>query len=243
LDFLSQNDNVKRIAYAASFGVDDWEFSEEDTNVCRNLLQKFDAVSVRENSAVLLCEKYLNRADVMHVLDPTMLLDKEDYIHLVEKENEPKSLGNLFCYILDEDEKKNEIIKTIAKQTNAVPFTQMPKCRISQENLKDRLEDCVYPTVTAWLRAFMDAEMVVTDSFHGCVFSIIFNKPFIVYGNKGRGMARFHSLLSIFGLENRLITNSEDALRVINEPINWETVNVKKKEWQEKSLNFLKTNL
>ena len=71
----------------------------------------------------------------------------------------------------------------------------------------------------------------------------LFEKPFIVYGNKNRGMARFHSLLSIFGLENRLITNSEDALRVINEPINWEAVNVKKKEWQEKSLNFLKTNL
>ena len=244
LDFFPTNDNnVKRLAYAASFGIDDWEFSEEETKTCRDLLQKFDAISVREDSAVLLCDKYLNRADAVHVLDPTMLLDKEDYIRLVEKENEPKSPGNLFCYILDEDEKKNEIIEVIAKKTSAIPFTQMPKCKISYENLKDRLEDCVYPTVTAWLRAFMDAEMVVTDSFHGCVFSIIFNKPFIVYGNKGRGMARFHSLLSIFGLENRLITNSEDALRVINEPINWEAVNAKKKEWQEKSYNFLKKNL
>ena len=244
LDFFPTNDNnVKRLAYAASFGIDDWEFSEEETKTCRDLLQKFDAISVREDSAVLLCDKYLNRADAVHVLDPTMLLDKEDYIRLVEKENEPKSPGNLFCYILDEDEKKNEIIEVIAKKTSAIPFTQMPKCKISYENLKDRLEDCVYPTVTAWLRAFMDAEMVVTDSFHGCVFSIIFNKPFIVYGNKGRGMARFHSLLSIFGLENRLITNSEDALLVINEPINWEAVNTKKKEWQEKSYNFLKNNL
>ena len=244
LDFLPTDDNnVKRIAYAASFGVDEWEFSEEETKTCRDLLQKFDAISVRENSAVLLCDKYLNRADAVHVLDPTMLLDKEDYIRLVEKENEPKSPGTLFCYILDEDEKKNEIIDTIARQISAVPFTQMPKCHISYENLKYRLEDCVYPTVTAWLCAFMDAEMVVTDSFHGCVFSIIFNKPFIVYGNKGRGMARFHSLLSIFGLENRLVTNSEDALKIINKPINWEAVNIKKKEWQEKSLNFLKNNL
>ncbi len=234
---------MKRIAYAASFGVDEWEFSEEETKTCRDLLQKFDAISVRENSAVLLCDKYLNRADAVHVLDPTMLLDKEDYIRLVEKENEPKSPGTLFCYILDEDEKKNEIIDTIARQISAVPFTQMPKCHISYENLKYRLEDCVYPTVTAWLRAFMDAEMVVTDSFHGCVFSIIFNKPFIVYGNKVRGMARFHSLLSIFGLENRLATNSEDALKIINDSIDWHQVNSKKEEWQEKSLNFLKNNL
>ena len=244
LDFLPTNDNnVKRIAYAASFGVDDWEFSEEDTKTCRDLLQKFNAVSVRENSAVLLCDKYLNRADAVHVLDPTMLLDKEDYIRLVEKENEPQSPGNLFCYILDKDEKKDEIIETIARHISAVPFTQMPKCHISYENLKYRLEDCVYPTVTAWLRAFMDAEMVVTDSFHGCVFSIIFNKPFIVYGNKGRGMARFHSLLSIFGLENRLATNSEDALKIINESIDWHQVNSKKEEWQTKSLNFLNANL
>ena len=244
LDFLPTDDNnVKRIAYAASFGVDDWEFSEEETKTCRDLLQKFDAISVRENSAVLLCDKYLNRADAVHVLDPTMLLNKEDYISLVEKENEPKSPGNLFCYILDEDEKKNEIIEAIAKKTCAIPFTQMPKCKISYENLKDRLEDCVYPTVTAWLRAFMDAEMVVTDSFHGCVFSIIFNKPFIVYGNKGRGMARFHSLLSVFGLENRLATNSEDALKIINESIDWHKVNSQKEEWQTKSINFLITNL
>jgi hypothetical protein len=235
--------NVKRISYAASFGTEDWEYTEEETSVCRDLLKLFDGVSVREDSAIDLCANYLGREDALHVLDPTMLLEKEDYICLVEKENEPKSPGNLFCYILDEDEQKNGIIATIAIQINAVPFTQMPKCHISYENLKYRLEDCVYPAVTAWLRAFMDAEMVVTDSFHGCVFSIIFNKPFIVYGNKGRGMARFHSLLSIFGLENRLITNNEGALKVINESIDWESVNAKKKEWQEKSYNFLKNNL
>ena len=242
LGFCSPNEKVKRVAYAASFGVDEWEFNEEDTKICRDLVQYFDAISVREDSAITLCEKYLNRNDALHVLDPTMLLEKEDYITLVEKEKEPKSLGNLFCYVLDESEEKEHVIKTIVKKTNTIPFTQMPKCGVSGYNLKYRLNDCVFPTVTAWLRAFMDAEMVVTDSFHGCVFSIIFNKPFWVIGNKERGMARFNSLLSIYGLEDRLITCDNlpsDFTRLID----WQKVNNIRKDWKVKSLNFLKNNL
>lgn len=242
LDFLSPDEKVKRIAYAASFGVDDWEYSEEETATCRDLLTLFDGVSVRENSAATLCEKYLDRNDALHVLDPTMLLEKEDYISLVDSEKESKSSGNLFYYILDDSEEKLWIVEFISEQIGAVPFTQMPKCKITYENLKDRLDDCVYPSVTAWLRAFMDAEMVVTDSFHGCVFSIIFNKPFWVIGNKERGFARFDSLLSIYGLQDRLI-DSENMPIDVNAPIDWSRVNSIKKEWQQKSMNFLKNNL
>ena len=242
LDFLSPEEKVKRIAYAASFGVDNWEFSEKETPTCRELLKRFDGVSVREESATILCEKYLDRKDALHVLDPTMLLEKEDYISIVEKEKEPKSPGNLFCYILDESSEKNQVVESIASQIDAVPFTQMPKCKLTYENLKDRLEDCVYPSVTAWLRAFMDADMVVTDSFHGCVFSIIFNKPFWVIGNKARGLARFESLLSLYGLQNRLI-NLDCMPADVTTPIDWSRVNAIKKEWQEKSFNFLRTAL
>ena len=242
LDFLSPQDKVKRISYAASFGVDEWEFSEEETSVCKDLLKLFDGVSVRENSATVLCEKYLGRNDALHVLDPTMLLEKKDYVSLVEEENEPKSSGNLFCYVLDESSEKKQVIETIANQIDAVPFTQMPKCEITYENLRDRLEDCVYPSVTAWLRAFMDADMVVTDSFHGCVFSIIFNKPFWVIGNEGRGLARFKSLLSIFELQNRLIDIDNIPSDSLS-PIDWDKVNAIRKEWQEMSMSFLKTNL
>lgn len=242
LDFLSPQDKVKRISYAASFGVDEWEFSEEETSVCKDLLKLFDGVSVRENSATVLCEKYLGRNDALHVLDPTMLLEKEDYIRIVEKENEPKSPGNLFCYVLDESSEKKQVIETIANQIDAVPFTQMPKCKLTYENLRDRLEDCVYPSVTAWLRAFMDADMVVTDSFHGCVFSIIFNKPFWVIGNEGRGLARFNSLLSLFELQSRMI-NSSSMPTDITDAIDWSQVNAIRRKWKETSLNFLKNNL
>lgn len=230
--------NVKRISYAASFGTEDWEYTEEQTAECKELIQLFDAISVRESSAVELCEKHFDTSAI-HVLDPTMLLDASDYIKLFEDENTAQSPGSLMCYILDENKEKQEVVSCIEQILHLKSFSVNSKYEVADAPIEERIQ----PPVEAWLRGFNDAEFVITDSFHACVFSILFEKPFIVYGNKNRGMARFHSLLSIFGLENRLITNSEDALRVINEPINWEAVNVKKKELQEKSLNFIKTNL
>ena len=230
--------NVKRISYAASFGTEDWEYTEEQTTECKDLIKLFDAVSVRESSAVELCKKHFDTS-AMHVLDPTMLLDASDYIKLFEDENTAQSPGSLMCYILDENKEKQKVVSCIEQTLHLKSFSVNSKYEVADAPLEERTQ----PPVEAWLRGFNDAEFVITDSFHACVFSILFEKPFIVYGNKNRGMARFHSLLSIFGLENRLITNSEDALRVINEPINWEAVNAKKKEWQEKSYNFLKKNL
>ena len=89
----------------------------------------------------------------------------------------------------------------------------------------------------------MDAEMVITDSFHGCVFSIIFNKPFWVVGNKERGQARFSSLLSLFKLEDRLISVDDIESINWNTPIDWDSINNTKKEWQDLSLSFLTENL
>lgn len=74
------------------------------------LLQKFDKVSVRENSGIDLCEKYFN-IKAQQVLDPTLLLSREDYINLFQSSNIQKSKGNLLCYILDETEEKKELIK------------------------------------------------------------------------------------------------------------------------------------
>lgn len=80
--------------------------------------------------------------------------------------------------------------------------------------------------VEEWLKGFSDAKYVITDSFHACVFSIMFNKPFVAYANKGRGLTRFHSLLRMFDLEDRLISSvTELDEQKINKKINWEKVN------------------
>ena len=230
--------DVKRISYAASFGTEEWEYTEMQTLECKEWIKRFDAVSVRESSAVQLCKEHLN-ADALHVLDPTMLLSATDYIQLFKDAITPRSSGSLMCYILDETEDKQKVVSNVEETLHLTAFSVNSKYEVRTAPLEERIQ----PPVEAWLRGFYDAEFVLTDSFHACVFSILFEKPFIVYGNKDRGMARFHSLLSIFGLENRLVTSSAEAQKVISVPIDWSLVNAKKKEWQEKSLNFLKNNL
>ncbi len=242
LDFCQNEPNIKRLAYAASFGVSDWEFNEGQTIECSRLAKLFDAISVREDSGIALCEEHLD-VDAIHVLDPTLLLEKEDYIKLVEKAKEPISDGNLFCYILDNKDSIENGIKEIEQKFSLKSF--QVKAKISKGTISkgEKLKDHVIPSPTKWLRAFMDAEMVFTDSFHGCVFSIIFNKPFWVIGNKERGNARFDSLLKQFNLESRRVDIKEIDNIDLTTPIDWYKVNTIKKEWQEKSINFLKSNL
>lgn len=244
LDFV-QDKQVKRIAYAASFGADKWEFTPQQTAVCALLAKKFDMVSVREDSGVKLCKEHLG-VDAVHVLDPTMLLTKEEYIQLIEKEKEPKSNGTLFNYILDPDAKKSVFIQKVAKAKGLKAFQVLPKCQAeirTKEDVKKRIEDCVFPGVTTWLRAFMDADMTIVDSFHGMVFSIIFNKPFWAIGNVSRGMSRFTSLLKMFHFEDRLLDadNLDDV--DFSKPIDWTMVNGILEEKRRECKKLLLTKL
>ena len=202
LKFLG-DDSCKRIAYAASFGTDNWEYPAKETAECKNWIQKFDTVSVRENTGVKLCSTYYD-IKAKHVLDPTMLLSKDDYVDLIEKSDVPKSKGNLFCYILDNTDEKMNVVKNIEKQRHLSSFFMNGDCGNWTEDLEKRIQ----PPIESWLRAFYDSEFIVTDSFHACVFSILFHKQFLVIGNKERGLARIYSLLSMFGLEDRLTSDT-----------------------------------
>lgn len=242
LDFVKR-DNVKRIAYAASFGTSDWEFTPQMTEECSELAKQFDLITVREESGVKLCREHLG-VEATQVLDPTMLLNRKDYEKVVLAENEVNSVGTLFHYILDPNDEKRGLIERLAAEQGLRPFTIMPKCQAENRtkwDVKHRIEDCVFPSVTSWLRGFMDAEMVVVDSFHGAVFSIIFNKPFWVVGNKKRGNARFESLLGLFGLEDRMIELGQKV--DWNAHIDWEKVNETRQKEKERSIGLLKSIL
>ena len=237
LDF-TKGKSCKRIGYAISFGVSDWEFTSEQTTLCKHLVKQFDALSVREDSAVSLCKTYLD-AEAVHVLDPTMLLDKVDYIKLVEQAEEPVSPGNLMVYILDRTDEKKAILNKVASTLQLKPFEVMPIEKLSNKT-KDNLSVCIFPPVTQWLRGFMDAEYVVTDSFHGSVFAIIFNKPFIAIANKGRGLTRFNSLFRLFELEDRLVFSKDE---VTPERINFEKIHFLRSEGISNSCLELKKEL
>lgn len=243
LDFLPQDSRVKRIAYAASFGTEQWEFSSRLTSQCATLARRFNAVSVREANGVHLCAEHLD-TQAMQVLDPTLLLKTEDYERLVHEQDEPTSPGTLFCYLLDRSPETAFFKQALERGLGLTAFEVMPRA-IGMQRPDVPIESRIYPRVTQWLRAFMDAQAVLTDSFHGCAFAILFNRPFVVIGNQRRGQARFQSLLSTFGLEERLVlTGKADDITVcMKRPIDWADVNLRLSEWRTLSMDFLRNAL
>ena len=99
------------------------------------------------------------------------------------------------------------------------------------------------PSIEYWLQRIHDAKFVVTDSFHGTVFCILFNVPFIVYNNQGRGSDRFLTLLGHFGLEDRLVSDISNINNLICSDIMWEEINLKIKLKQEESLDYIYSTL
>lgn len=182
LKFAKKNP-INRIAYAASFGVDDWEYTLKQTRKCSRLAKKFDAISVREESGVELCKEKLG-VNASWVLDPTLLLTREDYLRICN-EIPICTEKYLAVYVLDENK---EVTAAYEKESTTRGLVIKKFHADSKSTL----------TVPEWLALFRDASYVVTDSFHGTVFSIIFGKDFNCIYNRGRGSARFESLLKIY---------------------------------------------
>lgn len=203
-----------RYAYGVSLGTKDKEYTDEDIMRLAPLYKQFKGVTVREDAALKMFEEYgWTKPEAESVLDPTMLLDRVHYEKLVENAYTKPSAGKLFCYILDEDEGKKKKIEQIINNKGLRPY-----CISLQTD----------STVEQWIRSFMDAEYVITDSYHGFVFSLIFNKPFYLMYNEKRGNVRFESLLHLVG-----ITGNEESY-------DWEAINVKICQYKEISLNYIK---
>jgi len=228
LDFLQDNTQIKKIAYAASFGLDSWQYDEEQTKKLSQLAKKFDYISVREDSAVELCKKHLN-IGVQHVIDPTLLLSKGDYLNLC-KGTESKNKGKIFAYILDEAENKEKILNHVSKKIAKDLFSISIQKKKKDTLFIDNIEDFVAPPIQEWIKAFDDADFIVTDSFHGMVFSIIFNKPFLAIVNKKRGASRFYSLLKYLNLEDRVIEDDLAVLETLDYQVDYHLINVKLEE-------------
>lgn len=239
LTFIN-NTHIKKIAYAASFGVDninDWSISEK--KIYSRMLSMFNGISVREDSGALICKDELG-VDATHVLDPVMLLQKDDYIKLIDT-LDTSFENSLYCYILDLDANKELIIANISQNKNLKPSYIMPKKKIGDK--WDHIDDCVFPSVSSWLSGFRDANYIITDSFHGMVFSLVFNKQFVVIANKKRGLSRFTSLLKLVGLEDRLVFSIDDAISSCQNVIDYDRVNPILEIWRNKSISFINENL
>lgn len=234
LSFAKDWKDVRRIAYAASFGTADWEYTPEQTAQCASLVRLFDAVSVREEVAVKLCMEHLH-CEAVHVLDPTMLLLAEDYKALFCDKLSKPPRGQLLAYVLDETSEKAQIIQKIADYCQYEVY----RANSRYEDFTAPLEERVQPSVEQWLKDFHDARFVVTDSFHATVFSILFGKPFIVIGNRDRGLSRIESLLKMFGLEKHVVHVGSEPDMSQDYAINVQQIQTRLQTWREKSVKFL----
>lgn len=241
LDFIKSN-NVRMFSYAASFGKDKWECCEKKIELSRELVKRFAALSVREESGIKLCKNHLN-ANAELVLDPTLLLNNVHYQKLIKEEKHPV---NKYCmvYVLDDSEFKRNIVQIVESERNISKYEvkSLKDYRCYSENLT---LDYVVPPIEEWLDGIRNADFVVTDSFHGMVFSIIFNKEFLVIGNLKRGMARFESLLTKLELKHRLIGEGDDVKSKIKmmAPIDYTIVDEKIQELKSISLNYIHKSL
>lgn len=239
LDFTQGLSNLRRIAYAASFGKSEWLYSPEDTEVCAKLVQHFDAVSVREDSGVELCCKHLNvDADLMP--DPALLLTRDGYVEMISKARVRRSEKVVLTYILDATGSKSRLIRDVAGKLQLSEAPLMPRGRM--EAFKWGLKGH-HATVEQWLCGFYDADFIVTDSFHGTLFAVLFNKPFIAIANEGRGVARFQSFLTMVGLEDRLVFENSQYDNLVNKQVDWVGVNDKVYVQRKRALDFIKDGL
>ena len=229
LYFTKDWKQCRRIAYAPSFGSEMWEYSSLETYRIKEIIRKFSYLSVREEAGKTMCAEYFGcEAEV--VLDPTLLLRREDYLNLINscKTPIPHKNDTLLVYILDMNGYKKDIIKKISTELNLEPYYVSSMVENPTAKLKDRIQK----PVESWLSGFCDAKYVITDSFHACVFSIIFNKPFAVIPNSLRGISRFETLLRIFGIEDRVVKNNI----IPYSSINWELLNQK---WSSEAANCI----
>lgn len=244
LDFLEAKEKKsRRLAYASSFGTDAWEYTQEQRKRIKELVKQFNSVSVREDSGVHLCRKYLN-VEAEHVLDPTMLLQREDYIRLLNLSDKDTAKGKLYTYVLDYSDHKQSFLDRCANEMRLELSNSQSKKKSDNYRKGEQLTDYVAPPLQSWLSGFKNAEFVITDSFHGTVFSIIFNKPFLVVVNENRGASRFYSLLENLGLQNRLITDVYNFNQeLLYNKINYDSVNSSLKVLRAKSFRFLESNI
>lgn len=237
-DYFFQNvniPNVNKIAYAASMGISEWEYTPDETKKIASALSRFKAISVREEDGVKVLRDNC-QVSARWVIDPTMLASSEIYEPLIAKSNKDAN-GKIVTYILDWTENKIKTINVIKARIGKSCYDINPQIKKRKSIWNRFVHEGV--TVYDWVKLLATADFVITDSFHGTVFSIIYNKPFYTIGNPERGMARFTSLLGMFNLKDRLVSSSN--LRFIN--IDYSKVNEILKQKRNEHLMFLNHNI
>ncbi len=222
----------KCISYAASFGKAELD-KELEQNIDK-LLSKYATILVREKSAKeILLKKGIK--NVEQVLDPTFLMDQQDWKKIAHKSKNKEKEKYVLVYQLHDNKKFDLYAKKFAKKKHLKLLRISPSLYHIFKSGK-----LIYlPTPYEFLSYFENAEYILTDSFHATVFSIIFNKKFVDILPNNKTGTRIENILNLLGIENRIL-DDYNKIDLIENPINYLDINSRIKKEREKSLNILK---
>lgn len=234
LGFL-RGKKTKRIAYAASFGNDKIEdiMRQEDVEYIQPYLQAFDHISVREESGIDVLKTTWGINDAQAVIDPTLLLDADDYSRLINKtDTKHDKIQPIFTYILGETPQIKKFVRKIQDDR---------KQAVMGVRAHGGAENDILPPVELWLKGFRDAELVVTNSFHGMMLSIVNNTDFVIIGREAGGLSRILDFLSAYNIEGRFVDESSLGDFDISKlkPIDWVAVNKELKARRKDSAKWI----
>lgn len=191
---FAKNWKIKKFIYGASMRTYNWLIKNKNNQSLKKKFLNFDEISFREKETVNIFQKYYGLHSSL-VLDPTLLIDKQYYLDSIINFEPEIKLNNkyIFVYQLDKNKFLEKIIKDASTKFNLIIYE-------FKLDKKDYIENFIY--------GISKSRCVITDSYHGTIFSIIFLKPFIAFSNKVRGKIRFDSLKEVFNLFNRIIEPS-----------------------------------
>ena len=207
-------------------GVNHWTLNSREEKIAKELLKNFTGISIREQTSVELVKKHFGITPEF-VLDPTLLIDKKYYLDLIKNYPNNKNLNENYVFVYNICSIKN-LQNFAIKASNELNY----KIYEFILNNTNPLEDFIY--------YISNCKAVVTNSYHGTIFSIIFNKPFITFCNINTD-ARFNSLGNVFSLKNRILSYNAPDVNLLTIPLN---INISLIETlRAKSINYIKKNL
>lgn len=205
------DDSKLKLAYVPSFGGSAGKDIDDDRKaICSYFMKRFDKIAVREEEGKNACKR-LYDCDVEVMMDPFFLSDAAFFKEIADYESDHQNEQYLLAYILNPSEKKNDLIKEIAKEKNLKIYFVPDREKKLEDNIElinDLKENVICPDFGEWVHLFINADYVITDSYHGSCLSLVLNKDFI--GIRNRSRYRFDRLSEVFSINDRII-NEEDC--------------------------------
>lgn len=229
------DDKVRRVTYATSIGLNEWEQSPYiSDNDIKKSLNRFHRILLREDSGIRIAKEVFG-VEAKQVVDPVLLFNSYP-----ELTGDIYPSGEVISYKLINDEGFYEKAKAVADAMH-LPIRSIGSVR------KPKGYRASYPeSVDGWIRRIAGASLVLTDSFHGTVFSLLYHRPFAVYTGDPRRITRIVSLLNQLGLSDRILTGENFSAKIhslVSKEIDWKSVDEIISNLRAESLTLLEEAL